>query len=386
MRVCLHARSQGNRHGTRASASTETNDARTSRRLEARESAISFTFAQPMQRSPLSQQPIHDARSSLTPRLGPTSSAHTCASLRRTDPHASDCAAYSHHGGSRASASTETNDARTPRRRDTPWESAPPSCTPAQPMQRSSSSQQPIHGVRSSLPRLDQNSSAHTCASFSRSASFASDAASSHHSSPRARDLAGRTLVRFSSFGELVISGARSPRRFEYGSPRARESVTARVVQRSGSTGHGMSPSQLLITQIRGTNGDGLLALVELHGERFGPIHASAAMQQAARLSAHARVALKDIRKLVEVALRLVQGMQPRQLANTAWALAKLGHADAVFMDELVAVATPQLGSFKAQEVAMTRWALTTLGHADTDFMRALLSAATPHSFDPRTL
>jgi hypothetical protein len=249
--------------------------------------------------------------------------------------HAYTLQGTSSRDGTRAEASTETNDAHTHQRREA-RESAPSVSrllNQLQPVQRS-----PSHEVRSSSSsptRTAPRASASDCAP------------STHNGSTRFRDSG--------------IDGARVPRRFH-------------------GMGHINTPSQLLLTQITGTTtGDGLLELVWLRGKGFRPADASSALQQAARLSAHARVAPKVIRKLVEVALRLVQEMQPLQMADTLWALARLGHAEPAvitsMIDALVQVATPQLGSFKAPELDMTRMALSTLGHADTDFMRALQAA-----------
>jgi hypothetical protein len=52
----------------------------------------------------------------------------------------------------------------------------------------------------------------------------------------------------------------------------------------------------------------------------------------------------------------------PPDLANTAWALAVLGHEDRAFMGELLAAALVQLPAFKPQALSDTLWAAATLG------------------------
>ncbi|KAG1670168.1 hypothetical protein FOA52_000880 [Chlamydomonas sp. UWO 241] len=71
-----------------------------------------------------------------------------------------------------------------------------------------------------------------------------------------------------------------------------------------------------------------------------------------------------------------------------AWALAKLGHVDADFMDELVGAATPHLDSFNPQNLANMVWALATPSQVDADFMGKLLQVAKRQlgSFNPQGL
>jgi hypothetical protein len=124
------------------------------------------------------------------------------------------------------------------------------------------------------------------------------------------------------------------------------------------------------------TNVRGLMALVEEHSRSFDNIHAAAALNKAAAVSAQEQVQPAVVTRLVEVARPLVQLMQARQLAGTARAVAKLGHA--AFVGALVQAATPKLGSFNAQDLAIMARALATLGHVDAAFMGALVQAATP--------
>jgi hypothetical protein len=74
--------------------------------------------------------------------------------------------------------------------------------------------------------------------------------------------------------------------------------------------------------------------------------------------------------------------MGAQALANTAWALATLGHADGDFMVALLKAAEPQLRNFKPQELANTAWALATLGHKDDAFMAAVLQQAAGMALD----
>jgi hypothetical protein len=75
-------------------------------------------------------------------------------------------------------------------------------------------------------------------------------------------------------------------------------------------------------------------------------------------------------------------------IANTAWALAKLGHKDEAFMSALLTEAKPKLGGFTAQAMANTAWAVAKLGYKDAPFMRALLVAMKPKlsTFDRQNL
>ena len=91
---------------------------------------------------------------------------------------------------------------------------------------------------------------------------------------------------------------------------------------------------------------------------------------------------------LVTAALPQLPGFNPQNLANTAWALATLGHSCSAFIYALVAAALPQLPGFKPQELANTAWALATLGHSCPTFMDALVAVALPQlpGFKPQEL
>ena len=80
------------------------------------------------------------------------------------------------------------------------------------------------------------------------------------------------------------------------------------------------------------------------------------------------------MRALVEAAKPKLASFNAQELANTAWALATLGHQDTAFMRALVEAAKPKLASFNAQALANTEWALAALNERDAqDFLIALL-------------
>ena len=56
-----------------------------------------------------------------------------------------------------------------------------------------------------------------------------------------------------------------------------------------------------------------------------------------------------------------------QNLANTAWALATLGHNDPLFMSDLTRAAEAKLQEFNAQDYSNTAWALATLGELGVD-------------------
>ncbi|KAG1676161.1 hypothetical protein FOA52_005002 [Chlamydomonas sp. UWO 241] len=78
----------------------------------------------------------------------------------------------------------------------------------------------------------------------------------------------------------------------------------------------------------------------------------------------------------------------PKNVAHTAWALASLDYHGPAFMHALLQTATPQLSNFNAQNLSNTTWALATLGHSDAAFMGALLVVGKHKlpSFDPQSL
>jgi hypothetical protein len=177
------------------------------------------------------------------------------------------------------------------------------------------------------------------------------------------------------------------PRRFESSQARVSALAASSPLGTPLGTPITMTPSELLVTQIKCCTTEAeVLVLVEEHhlSGTFTAVHAAAALHHAACLSTSMSMRAKVFKKLVAVARPYIKEMKPRQLANSVWALAKLGHTDAGFMDEALQAAKPQLHSFDTQEVAMMRRAMITLGHVDTVFMHEYV--ATPFSFDPWNL
>ncbi|KAG1678850.1 hypothetical protein FOA52_003518 [Chlamydomonas sp. UWO 241] len=66
-----------------------------------------------------------------------------------------------------------------------------------------------------------------------------------------------------------------------------------------------------------------------------------------------------------------LRSFNAQDLANTAWALATLGHVDTALLRALVETATQQLRHFLSTDLTVTAWALATLGHVDTVFIRS---------------
>ncbi|KAG1653888.1 hypothetical protein FOA52_011710 [Chlamydomonas sp. UWO 241] len=160
---------------------------------------------------------------------------------------------------------------------------------------------------------------------------------------------------------------------------------------RGASSNGGALSSYQLNSDIKDcTSPDALLTLVERHGQAFSPINAATALSHAAQLCARQRCTIphSGIEGMVQLAREQLPSMEARQLANTAWALAKLQHTDSAFMDALLKVGKPQLRDFKPRHLANTVWALATLGFADGDFMAALLEVAEPQlrDFKPQEL
>jgi hypothetical protein len=211
------------------------------------------------------QQPIQNVRSPLPRRMH--------ASSMRTAPLAPD------RHGTRGLDSTETNDARTPRRREA--SECAPSFTPAQRsplslavLSPSPFSQQPTQHVRSSLPRLDLDASAHTQIASPMTASLPD--CSIHHvsasdleiprrfepSEPPPRSSAPAAFSRHGGrrYRDSTEVNVETPRCFEPSEPPPRSSAPAafshhtryrdgiddaRVPRRSGGLGHGITLSEL---------------------------------------------------------------------------------------------------------------------------------------------
>ncbi|KAG1673221.1 hypothetical protein FOA52_013101 [Chlamydomonas sp. UWO 241] len=151
-----------------------------------------------------------------------------------------------------------------------------------------------------------------------------------------------------------------------------------------------MSPS-MLTSAIKGCiSPDELLSLVEQHGLAFNQIHCVTVLSHAAQLVTRFRCVIprSGIERMVQLAQEQLPAMDAQGLATAAYALAKMGHKDDVFMAALLEAAKPQLHDFIPQALANTVWALATLGHVDGDFMAALIKAARPQlcDFTPQAL
>ncbi|KAG1667903.1 hypothetical protein FOA52_013664 [Chlamydomonas sp. UWO 241] len=79
---------------------------------------------------------------------------------------------------------------------------------------------------------------------------------------------------------------------------------------------------------------------------------------------------------LLSLARERLPQMPARQLANTLWAVSKLGVDDPMFVDALIGESRDKLTSFDAQALANTATALAKLGHVDTAFMQVMLETA----------
>ena len=63
-----------------------------------------------------------------------------------------------------------------------------------------------------------------------------------------------------------------------------------------------------------------------------------------------------------------MRDFKAQNLANTAWAFAKVGHNEErllTWFTALAAAAKRCMGDFKSQELANTAWTFATLGHKD---------------------
>ena len=83
---------------------------------------------------------------------------------------------------------------------------------------------------------------------------------------------------------------------------------------------------------------------------------------------------------LVAAAQLQLPGFSSQELANTAWAVAKLvSKPPTLLVSSLMAAALPLLPSFTHADLANMVWALATLGTSCPDFVDALMTAAQPH-------
>ena len=132
-------------------------------------------------------------------------------------------------------------------------------------------------------------------------------------------------------------------------------------------------------------NGGALLSLAALHGASFNAINASAALSRLAKLQpveswkGDARTSA-----LVARAGELLGSMEGQALANTLWAVSKLG-VSPEWLPAWVAASERYLQSMKAQELSSCIYALATLQHSPGQrwmdvFWRASLPVLNPTS------
>ena len=72
----------------------------------------------------------------------------------------------------------------------------------------------------------------------------------------------------------------------------------------------------------------------------------------------------------------MVGNFNPQELANTAWAFAKEGHAAPELFDALAASSMARVGEFNPQDLSNTAWAFATAGHAAPKLFDALAAAS----------
>ena len=112
-----------------------------------------------------------------------------------------------------------------------------------------------------------------------------------------------------------------------------------------------------------------VLDVVAAVGSSFTPVNTSTALHRLARLATlnSTQVPPTDgdsrVATLLALADAQVCEMRPRNLANTVWAVARLGLTPgSTFLDSWCAATELQLGSFEAQHVANSLWALAAMG------------------------
>eukprot|EP00665_Eupelagonemidae_sp_cell47_P001606 gene1605-160_t len=91
---------------------------------------------------------------------------------------------------------------------------------------------------------------------------------------------------------------------------------------------------------------------------------------------------------VAEAAVPRLREFEPQNLANTAWAYAKAGHAAPALLEAIAAAAVPRLHDFTTQALANTVWAYAKAGHAAPALLEAIAAAAVPRlrDFDPQEL
>ncbi|GIL60034.1 hypothetical protein Vafri_14651 [Volvox africanus] len=72
----------------------------------------------------------------------------------------------------------------------------------------------------------------------------------------------------------------------------------------------------------------------------------------------------------------------PQGISNVAWALASVGHADATFLDQVVAQCGNQLAAFDVQALANLVWAMAALGYYKPQFVGAVVNECLSRGLD----
>ncbi|KAG1658035.1 hypothetical protein FOA52_014347 [Chlamydomonas sp. UWO 241] len=133
-----------------------------------------------------------------------------------------------------------------------------------------------------------------------------------------------------------------------------------------------LSPGRSPTTSPAASPADQLVDLICLSGHMFNYIHCSALLSTLARLprggTTHASVS-----ELLLLAKPLLPFFPAHNLANTVWALAKLGHSDAGFIGDLLEKAQSELRRFNPQNLANIAWALAKMEYSAAGFMSNLL-------------
>merc|ERR1739848_159988 len=86
---------------------------------------------------------------------------------------------------------------------------------------------------------------------------------------------------------------------------------------------------------------------------------------------------------LAEAALLKISSFDEQNLANTAWAFAKVGRDDSRLFDALAEAALRKISSFNDQNLANTAWAFAKVGRDDARLFDVLAEAAGDLSAPP---
>mmetsp|Transcript_21180 Transcript_21180/g.66533 ORF Transcript_21180/g.66533 Transcript_21180/m.66533 type:complete len:224 (+) Transcript_21180:17-688(+) len=110
---------------------------------------------------------------------------------------------------------------------------------------------------------------------------------------------------------------------------------------------------------------ESILCLFEAHGHEFSARNLATTAHRVAKLGSRRRSwGRKDarMRAVAEACRRRASALEPRGLANTAWAFATAGVRAPTFFDAVAAEALMRLGEFNPQELANAVWAFATAG------------------------